>query len=99
MIVYDKLFSLLKVRNISINKALKDANLSMGVAGRLKNSQKGASAHVIDSLCLSLGVQPSDICEVISEEEYASRIEMRQKQEIENLERRVEFLKSQKSKN
>lgn len=99
MIVYDKFFDLLKSRGISINKALKDANLSMGVAGRLKNSQKGASAHVIDSLCLSLGVQPSDICEVISEEEYASRIEMLQKQEIENLERRVEFLKSQKSKN
>ena len=71
MIVYDKLANILKERNM-IWKDLCNSGISINTPTKFSQN-KTVSVDTIDKVCEYLQVQPSDIMEWISQEEYNRR--------------------------
>lgn len=71
MIVYDKLANILKERNM-IWKDLCKSGISINTPTKFSQN-KTVSVDTIDKVCEYLQVQPSDIMEWISQEEYNRR--------------------------
>lgn len=76
MIIYDKLANLLKERNMQW-KDLCKAGISVNMPQRFSHN-KSVNTDTLDKVCEYLKVQPSEIMEWISNEEY-------QKQNAEKL--------------
>ena len=83
MIVYYKLDSLLKERNITKTQLCKETGISTNVISKISKNE-GFKTETIDRLCEYLQVQPSDIMEWIPKEEYEKR--QNEKQNAEKLE-------------
>lgn len=71
MIVYDKLANILKERNM-IWKDLCNSGISINMPTKFSQN-RSVSVDTIDKVCEYLQVQPSDIMEWISQEEYNRR--------------------------
>ena len=69
MIVYYRLDSLLKERNITKTKLCKDTGISTNVISKISKNE-GFKTETIDRLCEYLQVQPSEIMEWIPDAEY-----------------------------
>ena len=67
MIVYDKLFALLKERGINTTEIRRTNLISQGTLTRLKNGTGGLDNRTINKLCERLGVQPGDIMEYVAD--------------------------------
>lgn len=67
MIVYDKLFVLLKDRGISTYKIRKDNIIPQGTLSLLKNN-KSVTIDTINKLCAVLNCQPGDILDYIPDQ-------------------------------
>lgn len=73
MIVYYRLDSLLKERNITKTQLCKETGISTNVISKISKNE-GFKTETIDRLCEYLKVQPSDIMEWIPNEEYEKRV-------------------------
>ena len=62
MIVYDKLFTLLKANGISTYRIRKEGIIPQGTLSLLKNN-KSVTIETINKLCAVLNCQPGDILE------------------------------------
>lgn len=82
MIVYYRLDSLLKERNITKTQLCKETGISTNVISKISKNE-GFKTETIDRLCEYLKVQPSDIMEWIPNEEYEKR--QSEKQNTEKL--------------
>ena len=82
MIVYYRLDSLLKERNITKTQLCKETGISTNVISKISKNE-GFKTETIDRLCEFLQVQPSDIMEWIPNEEYEKR--QSEKQNAEKL--------------
>lgn len=82
MIVYYRLDSLLKERNITKTQLCKETGISTNVISKISKNE-GFKTETIDRLCEYLQVQPSDIMEWIPNEEYEKR--QSEKQNAEKL--------------
>ena len=71
MIIYDKLANILKERNM-IWKDLCNSGVSINTPTKFSQNRI-VSTDTIDKICEYLQVQPSDIMEWISQEEYDKR--------------------------
>lgn len=67
MIVYDKLFVLLKDRGVSTYRIRKDNIISQGTLSLLKND-KSVTIDTINKLCAVLNCQPGDILDYIPDQ-------------------------------
>ena len=67
MIVYDKLFVLLKDRGVSTYRIRKDNIISQGTLSLLKNN-KSVTIDTINKLCAVLSCQPGDILDYIPDQ-------------------------------
>ena len=72
MIVYDKLANLLKERNMTW-KDLCNSGVSINTPTKFSKN-KTMSTDTVDKVCEYLQVQPGDIMEWISQEEYKERL-------------------------
>lgn len=68
MLVYDKLFELLKERGITSYTLRKNPVISQGTLTKLKNNEQ-VNSGVINNLCALLDCQPADIMEYIPDRE------------------------------
>ena len=82
MIVYYRLDSLLKERNVTKTQLCKETGISTNVISKISKNE-GFKTETIDRLCEYLKVQPSDIMEWIPNEEYEKR--QSEKQNAEKL--------------
>lgn len=62
MIKYDKLWSTLKLKNISQYTLIKEYKISTGQLDRLRKNEN-VSTHTLDTLCRILECELSDIAE------------------------------------
>ena len=69
MIVYYRLDSLLKERNVTKTQLCKDTGISTNVISKISKNE-GFKTETIDRLCEYLQVQPSEIMEWIPDSEY-----------------------------
>lgn len=72
MIVYYRLDSLLKERNITKTQLCKETGISTNVISKISKNE-GFKTETIDRLCEYLQVQPSDIMEWMPNDEYEKR--------------------------
>lgn len=68
MIVYDKLFTLLKEKGYSTYKIRQENLISQATYNRIKNGTGGLDNRTIDRLCRVLKVQPGEIMEYVENE-------------------------------
>lgn len=96
MIVYDKLANILKERNMNW-KNLCESGISTNVPSKFSHN-KPVNTDTIDKVCLYLKVQPGDIMEWISDEDYQQRIVEEQNAERISIEKQIEELQSKLKK-
>ena len=72
MIVYDKLANMLNERNMTW-KDLCNAGVSVNIPAKFSHN-KVVTTDTLDKVCEYLKVQPSDIMEWISEDDYEKRL-------------------------
>lgn len=65
VIVYDRLFDLLKAEGYTSYRIRKEALIGQGTLTALKNGTGGLDAKTINRLCKVLDVQPGDIMEYV----------------------------------
>ena len=68
MFKYDKLFDLLKERNITTYTIRKDNIISQSALTKMKSGEGNIDTRTLDRLCAYLNCQPGDIMEYVSEE-------------------------------
>ncbi len=66
MIIYDKLWSTLKEKNISQYKLIKEYGISTGQLDRLRKNGN-VNTDILDKLCSILGCKLEDIAEYVNE--------------------------------
>lgn len=74
---YDKLFLLLKDKNISQRKIKEKLNFSNGIFDNLRHN-KSVTMETIGKICEYLRVQPSDIVEIIYDDNNAEKAKIEQ---------------------
>lgn len=94
MIVYYRLDSLLKERNVTKTQLCKDTGISTNVISKISKNE-GFKTETIDRLCEYLQVQPSDIMEWIPNEEYEKRQNEKQNAEKLAIEAKIAELQAQ----
>ncbi len=67
-IKFDKLFSLMKKRELSTYRIRQENIIPQGTLTSLKNN-KSVTTDTIDKLCKALNCQPGDIMEYVDEDE------------------------------
>ena len=95
MIVYYKLDALLKKRKITKSQLCKDTGISTNVVSKISKNE-GFKTETIDRLCEYLQVQPSEIMEWISNEEYNKQKENEKNEEIYSIEAQIAELQAKK---
>ena len=93
MIVYYRLDSLLKERNITKTQLCKETGISTNVISKISKNE-GFKTETIDRLCEFLQVQPSDIMEWIPNEEYEKRQSEKQNAEKLAIEQQIAELQA-----
>ena len=93
MIVYYRLDSLLKERNITKTQLCKETGISTNVISKISKNE-GFKTETIDRLCEYLQVQPSDIMEWIPNEEYEKRQSEKQNAEKLAIEQQIAELQA-----
>lgn len=68
MIVYDKLFDLLKKNGYTTYKIRQDNLIGQGTLTALRNRTGGLDAKTLNRLCRALHCQPGDLMEYIDDE-------------------------------
>ena len=66
MIVYDRLWTMMKVRGVSQYKLIKDFNISSGQLDRLRKNEN-ISTYTLNRLCEILDCRLEDIAEYMKE--------------------------------
>ena len=73
MISYKKTFELLKEKNVSMYKMIKDKVIMPSSLQRMRvgtsPTNRGIDGKTIDSLCKYLGCQPGDLMEYVPDQE------------------------------
>ena len=67
-ITYEKLFSLLAKRNITIYRLRKDNIIGGATLEKMRKGEKHIDTRSIESLCQYLDCQPGDIMEYVPDE-------------------------------
>ena len=93
MIVYYRLDSLLKERNITKTQLCKETGISTNVISKISKNE-GFKTETIDRLCEYLQVQPSEIMEWIPNEEYEKRQSEKQNAEKLAIEQQIAELQA-----
>ena len=68
MIIYDKLWTTMKEKNISQYKLIKEYNISTGQLDRLRKNEN-VNSYTLDQLCKILDCQLDDIAEYKKEDD------------------------------
>lgn len=68
MILYNKLWEVMKKRNVSQYALIKTYRISAGQLTRLRNNES-VSTHTIEMFCKILNCQPGEIMEYIPDKE------------------------------
>ncbi len=69
MIIYDKLFSMLKEKGYTTYKIRKEKLIGEGTLTALRNGKGGLDSKTLDRLCAVLECQPGDLMEYKKENE------------------------------
>lgn len=72
-IKFDKLFILLKKKEISTYKIRKDNIISQSALSKMKKNDGNIDTRTIDRLCKVLNCQPGDIMEYVEDESEAKQ--------------------------
>lgn len=72
-IKFDKLFILLKKKEISTYKIRKNNIISQSALSKMKNNDGNIDTRTIDRLCKVLNCQPGDIMEYVEDESEAKQ--------------------------
>lgn len=97
MIVYYKLDKLLKERKITKSQLCNDTGISTNVVSKISKNQ-GFKTETIDRLCEYLQVQPSEIMEWVSNEEYSKQRENQKNEEKQAIEAQIAELQEKLKK-
>lgn len=89
-VVYYKLFDILKDRNIMQKTLIEDINLSGSIMQKIRRNEN-VTTETIGKICEYLRVQPSDVMEIIYDDDIEN---IRKQREIAELERKLEILKN-----
>lgn len=68
MIKYDKLFELLKEKNVTVRELYQRNIIGKCTIGMLKNHTAGLSSNDLDQICELLNCHPGDLMEYTSNE-------------------------------
>lgn len=96
MIVYDKLAAILKERNMAWRE-LCNCGISVNTPTKFSKN-KVVSTDTIDKVCEYLQVQPYDIMEWVTQEEYEQRMERKTNKERLELEAQIAELQARLKK-
>lgn len=96
MIIYDKLANILKDRNMQW-KDLCNSGISINTPTKFSQNRT-MNTEMIDKVCEYLHVQPSDIMEWISNDEYEKRIDEKQNAEKQAIEAQIAELQAKLKK-
>lgn len=94
MIVYDKLTQILKNKNMQWRDLCEEGVVSVNMPTKFIHNRR-INTDTINKVCEFLQVQPGDIMEWISEEDYNHRIK---KNEIALIEQQIAELEAKKEK-
>ena len=92
MIIYDKLANILKDRNMQW-KDLCNSGISINTPTKFSQNRT-MNTEMIDKVCEYLHVQPSDIMEWISNDEYEKRIDEKANAEKQAIEAQIAELQA-----
>lgn len=92
MIIYDKLADILKEREMTWKELCK-SGISVNTPTKFSQNRV-VSSDTIDKVCEYLGVQPGDIMEWISQEEYEARVNEKTEAEKNALEAQIAELQA-----
>ena len=92
MIIYDKLANILKDRNMQW-KDLCNSGISINTPTKFSQNRT-MNTEMIDKVCEYLHVQPSDIMEWISNDEYEKRIDEKANAEKQAIEQQIAELQA-----
>lgn len=67
-IIYNRLFALMKERNITIYRLRKDGVVGTATLDKMRNGEGHVDTRSIESLCAYLRCQPGDLMEYIEME-------------------------------
>lgn len=90
MIIYTKLEKLLKRRDMTW-KDLTKCGISINTPTKFSQNRT-LNTDVLDKVCTYLQVQPADIMEWISDEEYLRQIENKQDTQKKTIEKQIKYL-------
>lgn len=96
MIIYDKLANILKDRNMQW-KDLCNSGISINTPTKFSQNRT-MNTEMIDKVCEYLHVQPSDIMEWISNDEYEKRIDEKANAEKQAIEQQIAELQAKLKK-
>ena len=96
MIVYDKLADILKERNMQW-KDLCNCGISINTPTKFAQN-RNMNTDMIDKVCIYLKVQPADIMECITGEEYDRRMADKQNEEKIAIEKQIAELQKKLKK-
>lgn len=96
MIIYDKLANILKDRNMQW-KDLCNSGISINTPTKFSQNRT-MNTEMIDKVCEYLHVQPSDIMEWISNDEYEKRIDEKANAEKQAIEAQIAELQAKLKK-
>ncbi|WP_312644440.1 helix-turn-helix domain-containing protein [Hydrogenoanaerobacterium sp.] len=68
MIIYDKLFEMLKANGYTTTRIRKEMLMGQRTLTAIKNGTGGINHQTIDNLCRALGCQPGDLMEYVPDE-------------------------------
>lgn len=82
MIVFDKLTNVLESREMKYIDLQREMKLSPSLVAKFQKNRT-VTTETIDKVCAFLKVQPSDIMEFITEEEYEQKVKNKERLAIE----------------
>lgn len=82
MIVFDKLTNVLESREMKYIDLQREMKLSPSLVAKFQKNRT-VTTETIDKVCEFLKVQPSDIMEFITEEEYEQKVKNKERLAIE----------------
>lgn len=94
MIIYEKLAKILKDRNMQW-KDLCEGGLSINTPAKFSHNRT-MNTENIDKVCSFLQVQPSEIMEWISDEEYQKQQDQKANEQIANIDAQIAELMAKK---
>lgn len=69
MIVYDKLFKLMREKRITVSLLRDNKVIGMATYYKMQRNEGNVDSRTINNLCAYLHCQPGDICEYIPDSE------------------------------